>query len=94
MSKEDHVETTAPQRRAPSHCGRYFLRARLNRLSDSLEQAQEKTRYWRTAIIGKTQAECEQLYEQLPSVLKEKIQLISNETDFMKRQIVLLPAFS
>ena len=69
------------------------LEARLNWLSDSLEQAQEKTRYWRTAIIGKTQAECEQLYEQLPSVLKEKIQLISNETDFMKRQIVLLPAF-
>lgn len=93
LSKEDHVETTARKGELPVIVEVTSLEARLNWLSDSLEQAQEKTRYWRTAIIGKTQAECEQLYEQLPSVLKEKIQLISNETDFMKRQIVLLPAF-
>ena len=28
-----------------------------------------------------------------PEYLKDRVQLISDETDFMKRQIVLLPAF-
>ncbi len=93
LSKEDHVETTARKGVLPTIVQGASLNDRLDWLVDSLEQTQEKTRYWRTAIIGKTQAACEALYEQLPNHLKEKVQLISDETDFMKRQIILLPAF-
>lgn len=93
LTKENQVETTARKGDLPLIIKGTSLKSRLDWLSSSLEMSQEKTRYWRTAIIAKTQTECEELYVQLPDHLKERIQLISDETDFMKRQIVLLPAF-
>ena len=93
LTEENQVETTARKGTLPSIVKGSSLEERLNWLKTTLETTQENTRYWRTAIIGKTQTECEQLYEQLPEYLKDRIQLISDETDFMKRQIVLLPAF-
>ena len=93
LTEENQVETTARKGTLPSIVKVSSLEERLNWLKTTLETTQENTRYWRTAIIGKTQTECEQLYEQLPEYLKDRVQLISDETDFMKRQIVLLPAF-
>lgn len=66
---------------------------KLNWLADTIRTTQGKARYWRTAIIAKTQEECEALYAQLPDELKQQVQLILNESDFMKRSIILLPAF-
>ncbi|WP_165007071.1 MULTISPECIES: RNA polymerase recycling motor HelD [unclassified Enterococcus] len=93
LSKEDRVETTARKGDVPRIIQGMTREADLNWLAETLEHSDGKARYWRTAIIGKTQEECQQLYDQLPEKLKEQVQLILDEGDFMKRSIVLLPAF-
>lgn len=93
LSQKNPVKTTARKGELPLIVKGNSLKSKLTWLSKTLDTTQEKTRYWRTAIIGKTQAECEKLYSQFPEHLKKCTQLITNETDFMKQQIVLLPAF-
>ncbi|HCK2912750.1 TPA: AAA family ATPase [Enterococcus faecium] len=91
--KEHQVETTARKGDLPLLIQGTTDDIKLNWLADTIRTTQGKARYWRTAIIAKTQEECEALYAQLPDELKQQVQLILNESDFMKRSIILLPAF-
>ena len=91
--KEHQVETTARKGDLPLLIQGTTDDIKLNWLADTIRMTQGKARYWRTAIIAKTQEECEALYAQLPDELKQQVQLILNESDFMKRSIILLPAF-
>lgn len=93
LSKEDRVETTARKGDKPVIIEASTAEKQLHWFEETLEQTQAKAKYWRTAIIAKTQEECEQLYEQFPENLKQQVQLILDEEDFMKRSIILLPAF-
>ncbi|RXW70304.1 DNA helicase [Enterococcus faecium] len=94
IAKEHQVETTARKGDLPLLIQGTTDDIKLNWLADAiLRTTQGKARYWRTAIIAKTQEECEALYAQLPDELKQQVQLILNESDFMKRSIILLPAF-
>nr|WP_270094899.1 RNA polymerase recycling motor HelD [Enterococcus faecium] len=93
IAKEHQVETTARKGDLPLLIQGTTDDIKLNWLADAIRTTQGKARYWRTAIIAKTQEECEALYAQLPDELKQQVQLILNESDFMKRSIILLPAF-
>lgn len=87
------VETTAREGRLPLIVQSDSSVSKINWLEQTIIDTKEQAKYWRTAIIGKTIAECEVLYEQLPSSLKDQVQLIADESDFMKRSIILLPAY-
>lgn len=93
LSKEDRVETTARKGDKPVIIEASTAEKQLYWFEETLEQTQVKAKHWRTAIIAKTQEECQQLYEQFPESLKQQVQLILDEEDFMKRSIILLPAF-
>ncbi|OTP09444.1 DNA helicase IV [Enterococcus sp. 10A9_DIV0425] len=93
LAHENLVETTARKGRRPSIVQSSSIKRKLIWLAETVEQTKETAKYWRTAIIGKTIAECESLYEELPESLKQHVQLITDETEFMKRSIVLLPAY-
>ena len=61
-------------------------------LETSIRDAAENQR-WRTAIICKTAKDCQQLYEQLAETMQDQVQLITSEEDFMKRNVMIFPAF-
>ena len=61
-------------------------------LETSILDAAENQR-WRTAIICKTAKDCQQLYAQLAETMQEQVQLITSEEDFMKRNVMIFPAF-
>lgn len=91
LSQEDQVKTTARRGPLPRIIQTQPDEA-MQWLANEL-QDEEKNRRWRTAIICKTTDECETLYASLTNDLKEKIQLIVSEEDFMKRPIMIIPAF-
>ncbi|MCD5000996.1 AAA family ATPase [Enterococcus saccharolyticus] len=91
LSQEDQVKTTARRGPLPRIIQTQPDKA-MQWLANEL-QDEEKNRRWRTAIICKTTDECETLYASLTNDLKEKIQLIVSEEDFMKRPIMIIPAF-
>lgn len=62
-------------------------------LTDKCREILSKTSYWRTAIIGKSLNSCREFYARLDDEMKQKIQLIQDEDDFMKRKILLIPAY-
>ena len=66
---------------------------RMQLLLTEIETTRTNHPYWRLAIIGKTSAECQSLYEALDEANQEKIQLITSEEDYMKRSIIIIPAF-
>lgn len=74
LSKENQVETTARKGNLPLLIQGKTFESRLSWLSKILDTTQEKTRYWRTAIIGKTQTACEELYERLPAFLAKGLE--------------------
>lgn len=61
-------------------------------LETSIREDAENQR-WRTAIICKTAKDCQQLYAQLSETMQEQVQLITSEEDFMKRNVMIFPAF-
>lgn len=62
-------------------------------LNEELAQTEGKAKYWRTAIIAKTADACQELYSRLSSQQQDKIQLIVDEEDFMKRKTIIIPAY-
>lgn len=92
LTQEDQVELTARTGALPSVVTSPSRQENLVKLATSLRKAQENS-FWRTAIICKTKEECRELYESLPAELQEKVQLIVSEDDFMKRPLILIPAY-
>jgi DNA helicase-2/ATP-dependent DNA helicase PcrA len=93
LSKEDQVDTTARKGGLPTVIQSENTADQLAWLEKTFAETKESARFWRTAIIAKTQEECQQLYQQLSEQAQQEIQLIVDEEDFMKRSIVILPAF-
>lgn len=92
LTQEDQVELTARTGALPLVVTSPSRQENLVKLATSLRKAQENS-FWRTAIICKTKEECRELYESLPAELQEKVQLIVSEDDFMKRPLILIPAY-
>ena len=92
LTQEDQVELTARTGVLPLVVTSPSRQENLVKLATSLRRAQENS-FWRTAIICKTKEECRELYESLPAELQEKVQLIVSEDDFMKRPLILIPAY-
>ena len=92
LSQEDQVQTTARKGDLPQIVNASTTTESLSWLTEALSDT-EKNRRWRSAIICKTTEECEALYDSLSFDLKEKVQLLISEEDFMKRSIMIIPAF-
>lgn len=92
LTQEDQIELTARTGALPLVVTSPSRQENLVKLATSLRKAQENS-FWRTAIICKTKEECRELYESLPAELQEKVQLIVSEDDFMKRPLILIPAY-
>lgn len=90
LSEEDHVEMTARKGALPLVVSGPQL---ANYLQERLTTRDEQARYWRTAIICKTAEECQELYQYFSQELQQLSQLIISEEDFMKRSIIVIPAF-
>ena len=65
----------------------------LTYLKNDLKVNEAKAKYWRTAIICRTSQDCVNLYHALDQDLQKEIQLIVSEEDFMKRRIMIIPAY-
>lgn len=92
LSQEDRVELTARKGDLPS-----VFEAKTNQqalgLLEEMIQDKAKERFWRTAIICKTAEECAELYDSLAPEIQEKVQLIISEDTFMKKNLMIIPAF-
>lgn len=93
LSEDDRVETTARQGDLPVIVESTNQQKQVNWLQETIQTTKEKAKFWRTAIICKTQEDCQTLYDQLPKEMLHDVQLILDETDFMKRSIIIIPAF-
>ncbi len=93
LSYEEQVRTTARNGKAPTLYQINNQSERMQLLLTEIETTRTNHPYWRLAIIGKTSAECQSLYEALDEANQEKIQLITSEEDYMKRSIIIIPAF-
>jgi DNA helicase II / ATP-dependent DNA helicase PcrA len=62
-------------------------------LIHQIEETAEMAKYWRTAIIAKTVEECQALYNQLTTAQKEYVQLLTDEEDFMKKSLIIIPTY-
>lgn len=87
----DQVELTARKGAVPTIV-KGTATENLAFLETSIRDAAENQR-WRTAIICKTAKDCQQLYAQLAETMQEQVQLITSEEDFMKRNVMIFPAF-
>ncbi len=92
LSQEDQVQTTARKGELPRVIRTASMHEALSWLQDELQHV-EKQQRWRTAIICKTTQECEELYAELSADMQHHVQLIVSEEDFMKRSIMIIPAF-
>ncbi|MCF1584594.1 AAA family ATPase [Tetragenococcus koreensis] len=93
LSQEDQVQTTARNGKKPLKVNSAFQRQAVDWLENDLLDETKQKAQWRTAIIGKTTQECNELYTLLSESTKENSQLITSENEFMKRSIVIIPAY-
>lgn len=93
LSKEDAVEMTARKGDLPTLVTGFNKTQCLDYLKNDLQTNDAKAKYWRTAIICRTSQECIALYEALDEKMQQEIQLIVSEEDFMKRRIMIIPAY-
>lgn len=92
LSQEDRVELTARKGDLPSVFEAKTNQQALGSLEEMI-QDKAKERFWRTAIICKTAEECAELYDSLAPEVQEKVQLIISEDTFMKKNLMIIPAF-
>ncbi|MGX7195328.1 RNA polymerase recycling motor HelD [Enterococcus olivae] len=92
LAQEEQVQTTARRGDLPRIIETRQQSEALDWLENQLADT-EKNRRWRTAIICKTAKECEELYAALSEEMQRNIQLIVSEENFMKRPILIIPAF-
>jgi DNA helicase-2/ATP-dependent DNA helicase PcrA len=93
LNQEERVELTARKGGLPTVHHEQTQAEMVHYLEAELTATKDKAKYWRTAIIGKTVEECQQLFEQLSAEGQTELQLIASEDDFMKRQTIIIPAF-
>ncbi len=93
LTHENTVEMTARTGDLPRLARGASDAENLLTLMQILETEKATAKYWRTAIICKTTEECQLLHDQLSLSLKKELQLIVSEDDFMKRNIMIIPAF-
>jgi Superfamily I DNA and RNA helicases len=92
LSQEEQVKTTARRGALPRLIQTEQTSKAIAWLMADLADEQ-KNRRWRTAIICQTTQECEALHAALSEEAQDKIQLIASEESFMKRSIMIIPAF-
>ncbi|GCF92314.1 DNA helicase [Enterococcus florum] len=93
LTQENRVQLTARTGELPKIYYTEEEQSMIDELLRELEETAEKAKYWRTAIIGKTAAECETFYAALPEEKKKEIQLLTSEEDFMRKNILVIPAY-
>jgi len=93
LSQEDQVQTTTRNGKEPLLVNASDQTQAVDWLTKDLFDDSKQKAQWRTAIIGKTTKECEALYELLADSTKKQIQLITSEDEFMKRSIIIIPAY-
>lgn len=93
LSQEDQVQTTARNGKKPLIIDALDQKEAINWLENNLLDTTKQQVQWRTAIIGKTTQECSDLYALLSESAKKDIQLITSENEFMKRSVIIIPAY-
>ncbi|MGM0123875.1 DNA helicase II/ATP-dependent DNA helicase PcrA [Enterococcus sp. AZ194] len=93
LSQDERVQTTTRDGKLPTLINSQSTSATLDWLLTYLEDTKDEAQYWRTAIICKHAKDCQALYEQLPETMHRSTQLIVDEDDFMKRQLLIIPAY-
>lgn len=93
LSQEEQVQTTARNGKVPLILQADSATDLAKTLLQHVEETHQKNPHWRIAIIGKSVAECEALYAQFNEEKQHEIQLITSEEAFMKRNIMIIPAF-
>ncbi|EOT42870.1 RNA polymerase recycling motor HelD [Enterococcus columbae] len=91
LSGADQVQTTARMGQLPQA---YHFDQTKQAIDWLTQQITAKTKLpIRSAIICKTSAECQELYHQLSESMQQKVQLITNEETFMKKNWLIIPAY-
>lgn len=93
LSEDSPLETTARDGQLPLLVNTASFEDGVQSLSQKLTEFLAKNSYWRTAIIAKSLAECEELYKNLDESLQRQVQFIQSEDSFMKRKIIIIPAY-
>ncbi|MDN6640632.1 MAG: AAA family ATPase [Tetragenococcus sp.] len=93
LTQEDQVQTTARNGGKPLVVNAPSQAQAVNWLENDLAKESKQKTNWRTAIIGKTTQECKELYAALSSTTQKNSQLITSEDEFMKRSVVIIPAY-
>ncbi|MFC4771216.1 RNA polymerase recycling motor HelD [Enterococcus hermanniensis] len=93
LTQENRVELTARVGDLPSIYYTNDTRQMIDGLIHEIDETKEAARYWRTAIIAKTVEECQALYDQLSIEQKEQVQLLTDEEDFMKKNLIIIPTY-
>lgn len=93
LTQENRVELTARMGDRPNIYVTQQARHMIDGLIQQIEATTEKARYWRTAIIAKTVEECQSLYAQLTPEQQGKVQLLVDEEDFMKKNLIIIPTY-
>ncbi|WP_407855955.1 RNA polymerase recycling motor HelD [Enterococcus hailinensis] len=93
LTQENRVELTARVGDLPSIYYTNDPRQMIDGLIREIDETKEAARYWRTAIIAKTVEECQALYDQLSAEQKDQVQLLTDEEDFMKKNLIIIPTY-
>ncbi|MEG1503298.1 MAG: RNA polymerase recycling motor HelD [Enterococcus sp.] len=93
LTQENRVELTARVGDLPSIYYTNDTRQMIDGLIREIDETKEAARYWRTAIIAKTVEECQALYDQLSAEQKDQVQLLTDEEDFMKKNLTIIPTY-
>lgn len=93
LTQENRVELTARVGDLPSIYYTNDTRQMIDGLIREIDETKEAARYWRTAIIAKTVEECQALYDQLSAEQKDQVQLLTDEEDFMKKNLIIIPTY-
>lgn len=92
LPEKETVKTTAREGDLPVIVSAQ-LQTALDWLTDKIKITLTQKTHWRTAIICKSLDTCKSLYSQLSDEIKQDVQLIEKEDDFMKKLIMIIPAY-
>ncbi|EOH78886.1 RNA polymerase recycling motor HelD [Enterococcus malodoratus] len=93
LTQENRVELTARVGDLPKVYYTNESSQMIEGLIHQIEETAEMAKYWRTAIIAKTVEECQALYDQLTPSQRDQVQLLTDEEDFMKKSLIIIPTY-
>ncbi|WP_159722682.1 RNA polymerase recycling motor HelD [Enterococcus sp. CSURQ0835] len=93
LTQEERVKLTARKGDVPTIYYAAESSKMIEGIEKVLQQSAEVAKYWRTAIICKTVDEAQNLYDALATQQQKHVQLLVNEEDFMKKNLIIIPAF-